>query len=409
MNRSNYQHTSAKWQNYVVLFLMLYFTNFMSFRAYEAPQRMFIFPLVYLCLFLLLRNQNYLIGKPLASNVKLIILSFFLSCIPSMLVFGQGLYAALAGQMEFLFPLLLYFVLHKWNVEEQTIYKYLIGFTIIFAFFEIFQQFTYPTYWFGGRTEDEHSGLLEERMGFWRFYLFGIDYVLLVCMLIFGKILRKEGKQGKNYIYLICSAVAIYFFLARKDIYATVSCIALGVLFSSGRSSIFQKSFIAILLVVAYAFLSGSMLELNDQTSLELGEGSEDFIRFVAAEHFMYEFSDSPWYYLFGAGVPGGDNALYSTISGLIDNYRIYQDDCGFVGYFSRFGLFGIFAQILILYKIARNYTSIDIELVLFAVLQLELSFFDFWGNNSRNMAAWAIYLYLIDRSIERNTILEEK
>lgn len=405
MNITSHQSTATKWQNYVVLFLMLYFTDFMSFKAYEAPKRMFVFPIVYLCLFLLLRNQDYLNGKTLAGNVKLIILSFFLSCIPSMFVFGQGVYAALAGQISFLFPLLLYFILHKWNIDEQTLYKYLIRFTVVFAFFEIYQQFTYPTYWFGGRAESEWSGLLEQRMGFWRFYLFGIDYVLLVSMLVFGKILRKDGKQSRNYIYLVCCAVAIYFFLARKDIYATISCIALGALFSSGRGSIFQKGFIAILLVAAYAFLSSSMLELNDQTSTELGEGSENFIRFIAAEHFMYEFSDSPWYYLFGSGVPGGVNPLHVTISGLVENYHIYQDDCGFVGYFSRFGLFGILAQILILYKIARNYKSIDIGLLLFAILQLELSFFDFWGNNSRNMAAWAIYLYIVDKSIERHQL----
>ena len=39
----------------------------------------------------------------------------------------------------------------------------------------------------------------------------------------------------------------------------------------------------------------------------------------------------------------------------------------------------------------------------MFALIQLEMSFFDFWGNTTRHLAAWAIFLYLIDRNFENN------
>lgn len=81
----------------------------------------------------------------------------------------------------------------------------------------------------------------------------------------------------------------------------------------------------------------------------------------------------------------------------------IYQDDCGFVGYFSRFGICGIALQVLILIRIARNYKYLDMGLLMFALIQLEMSFFDFWGNTTRHLAAWAIFLYLIDRNFENN------
>ena len=145
------------------------------------------------------------------------------------------------------------------------------------------------------------------------------------------------------------------------------------------------------------------MADLNAQTQTEMGEGSEDFIRFVAADYFINSFSDSPLYYVFGSGVPGGKNYLASQISYLIDNMHIYQDDCGFVGYFSRFGLFGVLMQIMILSKICVNYKYLDMSLLMFALLQVEISFFDFWGNNARNLAAWAIFLYLVDKNIQKN------
>ena len=401
-------YTKAKrWQNYMILLLMLYFTNFMSYRGYTGLPRGLVFFVVYLSMIVLMTNQSYLKCMPMARVANMTMVGFLLSCIPSIVIFGQSLYEAITGIQMYIFPMLLYYLLHKWKTDENTIFKFLIGFTAVFGFFEVIQQYTYPTYWFNGREANEITGLLEERMGFWRFYLFGIDYCLLAIMLCFGKILKKEGKQRINYIFFLICAVAVYFFLARKDIYAVVSCVAIGTLFYTKKGGIGSKIFISVLLLCAYLFLSNAMTDLNEQTQTEMGESSEDFIRFVAADYFINSFSNSPLYYIFGSGIPGGKNYLMSQITYLSENLKIYQDDCGFVGFFSKFGLFGLMTQIYILIKIALNYKHIDMHLLMFALLQLEISFFDFWGNDTRNLASWAIFLYLLDKNIEKNKSLK--
>ena len=391
----------------MILLLMLYFTNFMSYRGYTGLPRGLVFFVVYLSMIVLMTNQSYLKCMPMARVANMTMVGFLLSCIPSIVIFGQSLYEAITGIQMYIFPMLLYYLLHKWKTDENTIFKFLIGFTAVFGFFEVIQQYTYPTYWFNGREANEITGLLEERMGFWRFYLFGIDYCLLAIMLCFGKILKKEGKQRINYIFFLICAVAVYFFLARKDIYAVVSCVAIGTLFYTKKGGIGSKIFISVLLLCAYLFLSNAMTDLNEQTQTEMGESSEDFIRFVAADYFINSFSNSPLYYIFGSGIPGGKNYLMSQITYLSENLKIYQDDCGFVGFFSKFGLFGLMTQIYILIKIALNYKHIDMHLLMFALLQLEISFFDFWGNNTRNLASWAIFLYLLDKNIEKNKSLK--
>lgn len=398
---------TKSWQNFSILLLMLYFTNFMSYRGYTGLPRGLVFFVVYLFMIVLMTNQSYLKCMPMARVANMTMVGFLLSCIPSIVIFGQSLYEAITGIQMYVFPMLLYYLLHKWKTDENTIFKFLIGFTAVFGFFEVIQQYTYPTYWFNGREANEITGLLEERMGFWRFYLFGIDYCLLAIMLCFGKILKKEGKQGINYIFFLICAVAVYFFLARKDIYAVVSCVAIGTLFYTKKGGIGSKIFISLLLLGAYLFLSNAMTDLNEQTQTEMGESSEDFIRFVAADYFINSFSNSPLYYIFGSGIPGGKNYLMSQITYLSENLNIYQDDCGFVGFFSKFGLFGLMTQIYILIKIALNYKHIDMHLLMFALLQLEISFFDFWGNNTRNLATWAIFLYLLDKNIEKNKSLK--
>lgn len=398
---------TKSWQNFSILLLMLYFTNFMSYRGYTGLPRGLVFFVVYLFMIVLMTNQSYLKCMPMVRAANITMVGFLLSCIPSIVIFGQSFYEAITGIQMYVFPMLLYYLLHKWKTDENTIFKFLIGFTAVFGFFEVIQQYTYPTYWFNGREANEITGLLEERMGFWRFYLFGIDYCLLAIMLCFGKILKKEGKQRINYIYFLICAVAVYFFLARKDIYAVVSCVAIGTLFYTKKGGFGSKIFISVLLLCAYLFLSNAMTDLNEQTQTEMGESSEDFIRFVAADYFINSFSNSPLYYIFGSGIPGGKNYLMSQITYLSENLKIYQDDCGFVGFFSKFGLFGLMTQIYILIKIALNYKHIDMHLLMFALLQLEISFFDFWGNNTRNLASWAIFLYLLDKNIEKNKSLK--
>lgn len=395
------------WQNFLILLLMLYFTNFMSYRGYTGLPRGLVFFVVYLLMIALMANQSYFKYMPMARGANMTMVGFLLSCIPSVVIFGQSLYEAITGIQMYVFPMLLYYLLHKWKINENTIFKFLIGFTAVFGFFEVIQQYTYPTYWFNGREANEITGLLEERMGFWRFYLFGIDYCLLAIMLCFGKILKKEGKQRINYIYFLICAVAVYFFLARKDIYAVVSCVAIGTLFYTKKGGIGSKIFISVLLLCAYMFLSNAMTDLNEQTQTEMGESSEDFIRFVAADYFINSFNNSPLYYIFGSGIPGDKNYLMSLITYLSENLKIYQDDCGFVGFFSKFGLFGLMTQIYILIKVVQNYKHIDMHLLMFALLQLEISFFDFWGNNTRNLASWAIFLYLLDKNIEKNKSLK--
>lgn len=406
MNQIN-SRTANTLQNGTVLFLMLFFTNFWSFKAYDGIPRFVLFIISYLLLFYLLRNRSYLQDKTMANNVNAIVVSFFLSCIPSILVFGQNLYAALAGLLMVISPLLIYYLLHKWNISEEKLFKYLLFFTAIFAFLSILQQFTYPVYWFAGRDENEYTGHLEERMGFWRFYLFGKDFCALALMLCFGKILSKGKNRIFDYVAFLVCAVAIYFFLARKEIYGAISCIALGYLFSAKKTSLATKLVFAILMVVGYIFLSSTMIELNMQTYEELGEGSEDFIRILAAEHFMYEFSDNPLYYALGSGIPGGDNELGKRITNLTENMHFYQDDCGFIGYFSRFGIIGLTIQIIAAIKIAKNYKYIDLALILYGIWQLEECFFDFWCTNTRHTAAFAIYIYLIDTSIRKNKYLK--
>ena len=58
-------------------------------------------------------------------------------------------------------------------------------FCFIWVAIEIGQQFTYPEYWFLGRQNE--WDIVENRMGLWRFYIWGIDFVMLAFAFYAGK------------------------------------------------------------------------------------------------------------------------------------------------------------------------------------------------------------------------------
>ena len=167
------------------------------------------------------------------------------------------------------------------------------------------------------------------------------------------------------------------------------------------KSSAFSKILIAVFVLVIFAILPAYMSDLMEQTSDEID--NEDFIRYVAADYFIHEFNDSPFYMLFGSGLAGGKSALAVQIDYLQEVYFFFKSDCGFIGYYSDFGWFGIGAMLYLIVRIVANYKYIDQYLLLYLLLRIEISFFDFWGNYPRNLAAWFIYLYLIECSIRRN------
>ena len=45
---------------------------------------------------------------------------------------------------------------------------------------------------------------------------------------------------------------------------------------------------------------------------------------------------------MFGSGLAGNDSALAKQIESLRENFHFFKSDCGFIGYYSDFGLFGI-------------------------------------------------------------------
>ncbi len=332
---------------------------------------------------------------------KLVLLSFILSAISSNILYSQSFYVSLKATMGYIICIAIYFLSWRWRLDEKFIINTIIVLSVVFSIIEVIQQFTYPTYWFNGRPPSENTGLLEERMGMWRYYIFGIDYCVLAFFFLLQRVLEKRSTWNNLMLMIVCF-IGIVCFVARKNIYAVLFVTLIGILFSMKRKSYGTVFVVVVLFLSALPFLMDLLVELNEQTASELGEGSEDFIRFIAANYFINEMNSSPLYYLFGAGIPG-QSSLGTLISKLQEQYNYFQSDCGFVGYFSMFGIFGLFALGVFFYRIIKYHRYIDLYLILFIIFDIIISFFYFFGGFTRSFAAFTVCVYLMEVSIQRN------
>lgn len=354
------------------------------------------FVLLLFSVFYLKKNKQIFFRNELI----LFLLTFAFAAISSYILYQQSLFLSLKGSMEYTFPVGIFLLAHKYKLSFNFILRFLLIYSFVFTFIEIFEQFTYPEYWFCGRVEKEGAMFVEERMGLWRMYIFGIYLCLLAFTIVLQRIV--EGKDlTKNFVIITILFVGIVFFVARKDIFAAISVMIIAFVFGKGKFRVNSKVIVIILLIGTIFVLPTLMSDLIEQTQAEVGD--EDFIRYVAAFYFLFEMNTSPLYYLFGAGIATSDSALYTLITDMAELNGIYQEDCGFVGYFSKVGLVGLLPYILIFYKVIKNRKFVDLFTFLFMIIMLELSFFDFWGNQWRNVASTMVFLYLTEITIVKN------
>lgn len=349
----------------------------------------------------------FLIGIPILLQKKcsfrieivLIVCSFVFCALSSYILYSQSLYETLKISAGYLYPLSLYLFALRFRLSENYIYRVLVIFSLLMLAILFFQQFTYPYYVFCGRVEQEWQKTLEIRMGLYRFTLHGIWFCVLCLMLTYHRFLNYRSLKLWYVLIMALVFTCILFNLERKVLLACLASLLVGVIYFKSRSLIAKIS-LSILLIAVFVVLPEYVQELSEQTETELGDSN--FIRFLSMRYYLFDMNSSPLYYIFGAGFPG-NSALGKHIETMEEVYHFYQEDVGIIGYMSKVGVFGLSTYFLVLYKTFRWRKYIDRGLILFVLSLLLVMIFKFWGNNPSNVAAFALFMYLVDANIKKN------
>lgn len=294
----------------------------------------------------------------------LFVLLPFLSMIGSNVFHDQSLsFSFLTVRYSFFW--LLYFVLHIYNVPSEKIIKLLIIIGCVWAFLTIIQQFTYPHYYFYTRADGDRKSIY--RAGVYRYMVTGVQYGVFV--LLYGFYIYLTKKQAINLLFVLFMLVGLYFFGTRQNLVAAGGCMLICVLYLQGLARWKYLLLFAVGFAILILFSSLLFGELMEMTSRQLDD--EDYIRFMSADFFLYDY----WPHWSAKFIGNGrSHAMsdYGVEMEMVKEMGYYRSDIGIIGTYNEYGIFYVF-NIIVLF-----FTGVFFKMKSRKFLYLKLYFFYF-------------------------------
>ena len=202
MNTNNFyiKENTSLHDTIIVTWMLLYSIDFWSNISYLVMDIKGIVsvPLYFYFIFDIIRKRKQIRNWTVWDSVILwIITSLFTCSIPAYFDFGQSFLSSFWVGFKTASLLIFYYFLRVNNFPPIKLIKIITCICIIWVFLELYQQFTYPVFWFNGRylLRDD----IEERMGLMRFYLFGIDLVLIAFSFYLGQVSEVFSKKKNKF------------------------------------------------------------------------------------------------------------------------------------------------------------------------------------------------------------------
>lgn len=398
MSLGNYKELNVAKTAIIVTTLFIALCGFssidLSWSGWGSRQSFYIG--FFLFIYVLFNIKN--IDKGEMTNVTgWTLMSAFLSIIPAFIDWNATFSSFFYTFVATYYGLFFYYLLRIWKVSPQEIIRIVCIFCLVWVVLEIGQQFTYPQYWFLGRRNE--LDYVENRMGLWRFYIWGIDFVMLAFAYYAGKFFDGNNSK-KTFFYAIVFAVGILCYCSRKHIISLLAVCAWGILKTKSKHK-WKLRFTSILLLSLLFFnFYADFAQMSAEQDEAQGTG-EDFIRYLAALFYLNDFSDSPLYPILGTG--WGSTILDHRLEYCTNVLRFYRADIGLLGYYSSVGIVGASAILLYVYKFVKNWKYIDLGYKMFFAMKIFLIIFDFWMSWAIGIIAYGTFLYLLDENIKLN------
>jgi hypothetical protein len=264
---------------------------------------------------------------------------------------------------------------------------------------ELFQQLTYPNYWFSGREVMETTGDLEIRLGLYKFYMTGINLVILAAFYCWDRLLKNFNKRLLYlFIFLI---IGIYAFLARKMDFSFIICIAISYFLTKKRKW-YYGFLILTFFSLLYIYSDKIFGDFIEKTQSELSD--DDFIRFQSMGFYLNYFDD-PLTLILGNSREYGDSAYGEYVHSIQENLHFYRADIGVLAHFSYYGLIGLIPIILFVIFLIKKWTVLPLYIKLYFIFNGIQIIMAFPLNSVIGSFTFTIVLYLMELILQRNRI----
>lgn len=405
-NTKQFNTKSQKVALFAIIGLVILSTNFFNYTSWNPTYAGWIKNILsysFIGYLLIGKNIN---GCHFRTVVLLLTLVPFLSIFNSWSVYSQSPYRSftvLLGQ----FMWVIYFLLHKYKVSEQTILKAFLCIALIIVAIQIVQQFTYPNAPFGTMSEDamidrQVLEVAEQRNGLWRFRMHQNGFY--TAPILFAMWVWVRNKVSPKLVVLIGLLFAsIYLTLTRQVMFACILTIFCSMFL--GQKKINKAALFFGLLFIAglYVYYDVLFSKLAEQTQ---DDSTEDNVRLFAASVLWNESLKTPFTFLFGYGLPDG-NSLYGIhMNNLRTFFGIFTSDVGFIGQIFERGFIYVCVCYYMLWKLFfKMKKQIPVYIRMFVLYTGVMSVMIFPCISPAQNIVWVLLFYICDLHINHSPL----
>lgn len=401
-------------RKYGNIFLFLFFAFALNFFGYRHVETSIYYGGLYLCIvimFIIILKRKTSVKCVVSTKFSgkypiLFVLLSFVSALSCYIYRGQPISNSVIGYLP-LMGLGVYYVCHVWNVRELDILKIIFLLAIIRTGITFVQLQTFPVYWFGNSLSEYDETLFDIRGGMVRFFLSLAFWLPLLLFLYSVQELTKRYRT-KYLLLLLISAGGLYMDQSRTILVSAFVAIAYIMIYSKGGKSqrrlfnIILFVGIVVILILNFDSLFGGLQKLTKS------DMNKEYIRLFSYQKYLFDYWNGSITFLFGNGLP--HDSHYAKEIEAFESIGLYRADVGIVGSLNEYGLFFVILFVAYLVKVYRYRKYVDSYLLaycLFSVLYLLLYFPINYDKQSN--VFFALFMYLIDKSIERNMIAKKQ
>lgn len=301
----------------------------------------------------------------------------------------------------------IYFLLHKYKVQEQVVLKVFFYIALFLVGIQIVQQFTYPNAPFGTMSQDamiERHAMeaAEQRNGLWRFRMHQNGYytapILFAMWIWIRKIL-----SPKLVIFVALFFASIYLTLTRQVMFACILAVFCS-MFMGQKKINFAALFIGLIFIAGlYAYYDVLFSKLAQQTQ---EDSNEDNVRLLAASMLWKESLKTPLTFLFGYGLPDSTSAYGLYMYKLQSFFGVFTADVGFIGQIFERGFIYVCVCYYMFYKLFFKFKKvIPMYIRMFVMFAGVMSVMIFPCIVPAQTVVWAMLLYVCDLHINKSIL----
>jgi hypothetical protein len=288
---------------------------------------------------------------PFVFYVKSIIILSLLSAIPAFMFHDQGFgLSLLASRVVFFW--LLYFTLHKMNIPVHKLEKLMLFFGIIWAMIMILQQFTYPNIYFnaydGVTYENGEIRTTETRGGITRIMINGFGFCYFMAAFTWQE-LRKNISLKNIFLFALIIA-GVLLTQSRQIIFGLILIFVVDTFLSFRLNDTKSIRFVTIFLGISILFftIAGDFIIALIELSQEQNITSNQYIRGLEIEFFLFKYWPDPFCYLLGNGWDHSNSPYGQEMKEQIQrSMGFHRSDIGLIGAFNKFGIIYIIVIVM--------------------------------------------------------------